>query len=123
MPPRSLTTSSTERPIKGERALAGGLDTEVVAAADGEGETEAAQAGVVGVEDDVSGRVVAVFVHRVRTVETERGGKAHVVDAGAGDGRHREVPIRSGARPDASSSAQSSSGIEVRDRSTLLSTC
>src|SRR5690606_11168077 len=67
---------------------------DVVATADREGqamagEGGASRVGAVGVQDDVSGRVVAVLVHRVRAVAGQRRGEAHVLDGDSGDLRHR----------------------------------
>ncbi len=55
-------------------------------AADGEREAVPGQAvGMVGLEDDVGGRIVGIFVHRIRPVEGSRGRKADVARDGSQD--------------------------------------
>src|SRR5260370_1217062 len=63
-----------------------GSHAELGPAADGEGEAMAGQAvRVVGLEDDVGGRVVGSHVHRIRPVEGSRGRKADVARDGPQD--------------------------------------
>ena len=61
-----------------------GLDDEVSAAAEGEGEAVAFEGGV-GLEDAVGGGVVGVFIDGVGADVLAGGGKAEVDDADAGD--------------------------------------
>ncbi|GAA3728588.1 hypothetical protein GCM10023082_28090 [Streptomyces tremellae] len=64
----------------------------VVAASDGEAESEAL-GPVRGTQDDVGCRVVGVRVHRVGAVELLRGGEADVVDLEPGDAlTHARAP-------------------------------
>jgi hypothetical protein len=71
-----------------------GGDAELVAAADGEGETVPFQTGGIGVEDDVGGRIVGVRMHGVGTGQGKRGGEAHIEGLDLGDrGGHRTPPL------------------------------
>src|SRR5260370_36429600 len=61
-------------------------DAQLGPAADGEGEAMAREAvRVVGLEDDVGGRVVGIDVHRIRPIEGSRGRKADVARDGPQD--------------------------------------
>src|SRR5258708_39594056 len=61
-------------------------DAQLGPAADGEGEAMAGQAvRVVGLEDNIGGRVVGIDVHRIRPIEGSRGRKADVARDGPQD--------------------------------------
>ena len=63
-------------------------DADLGAAPQGEGDAVAFQSCLVGVQDDVRGRVIGVGVHGVRSVQVGGGGKADVAYGEMGDGWH-----------------------------------
>ena len=84
-----------------EITVPGGLGDDVVAATDREGQSVPAQrltgaVSGVGAERDVGGRVVAVLVHRVRTVEGQRGREPDVDNLDRGDAWHGQAPHEQG---------------------------
>lgn len=66
-----------------------GLHAQIVASSNCERQAVPFQAcGVIGLQHDVRRRVIRVWVHRVRTIETARGGEANVMCCQINDASH-----------------------------------
>ena len=63
-----------------------------IAAADRKRQPVARKAVRIGIESDVGRRVIRIGVHRVRTIQAQRGGEAQVKDAKIGDAGHGFAP-------------------------------
>ena len=64
---------------------ADGSAADLVAAADGEGESVTFEASLVRLQNNVGGGIVGIRIHRVRAVEMLRRRKANVLDADIDD--------------------------------------
>ena len=69
------------------RERADGGNNDLIPSTNGEGEPVALMRAV-GFENDVGGGVIGIGIHRVRSIELARGGKADVSDDEVGDRRH-----------------------------------
>ncbi|MNX80155.1 hypothetical protein D3C86_1118060 [compost metagenome] len=74
-----------------------GHAADVIAAADGEGQPVAFETRLIGIENDISRRIIRVGVHRIRTVETLGGRKTQVENtqiSNFGHGRSLAVSVK-----------------------------
>src|SRR5687768_1875745 len=61
----------------------------IVTAPNGEDQSIAGQSiGVIGAQDEISGRIIGIRIHRVGTVQFARGGKADIVSIYCGEFTH-----------------------------------